>query len=67
MFSFGMNNSLLQTQENVIKSEYLKLKRKQMNDLFRDLLFTSKHKREVLSKENEQKKVKAVINLNMEK
>jgi hypothetical protein len=53
-----VNNALLQTKESIIKSEYLKERRKDMASSFRDLMFTSMDKKEALSREQETKKAK---------
>ena len=51
---FGLNNPLLQTQENLIKSNVLLEKRKKMVNEFKSIMFTSLDKKSMI---NEQKKV----------
>ena len=55
---FGLNNPILQTSENTIKSDYIKMKREDMAKQFRELMLTSLTKRNQLSSESETKKAK---------
>jgi hypothetical protein len=47
---------LLQKPEELIKSEYLRAKRKKMTEEFKNVMFTSSNRRDELSKEAEIKK-----------
>ena len=55
-YSFGLNNPLLQTPEEHIKSNVLKEKRKKMTEDFKQLMFTSTAKRKILSENMDMKK-----------
>mmetsp|Transcript_38508 Transcript_38508/g.39935 ORF Transcript_38508/g.39935 Transcript_38508/m.39935 type:complete len:246 (+) Transcript_38508:1-738(+) len=55
---YGLNNPILQTNTDLVKSDYLKTKKESMTNSFRDLMFTSVKKRDELSREVENLKSK---------